>query len=105
MKLIGIVALSALMFSVTAAHAGDCSLTITRSACEGKDTEVYKPYAGKNPTTETRPKAATAEECLKEGEKSAKIVRKGLITKKSVKVEFGGKEVGVKEDTSTTCEK
>lgn len=84
---------------------GECTLKIDRTPCPGKDTEVYKPYAGKNPTEEKRPKVKTADDCLKEGEKSAKIVRKGLIAKKHVTVSFGGKEAGTKEDTSTVCEK
>lgn len=106
MKKFVLAALSVLALS-TAAQADDgvCTIVIDRTPCKGKDAEVYKPYAGKNPTTETRPKAKTAEECLKEGEKSAKIVRRGAIIKKFVKVSLGGKEIGTKEDTSDQCDK
>jgi hypothetical protein len=61
--------------------AGDCSLTIDRTACPGKEAEAKKPYDGKNPTEEKMPKAQDAEACLKAGEKAAKIVRKGTLSK------------------------
>ena len=88
----------------SALAAGDCSLSIDRTPCEGKETDARKPYSGKNPTEEKKEKAATADECLKEGEKAAKIVRKGTLAKKVVTVSFGGKEVGKKEDTQS-CKK
>lgn len=88
------------MFSATV-FAADCELTINRKACAGKETEAYKPYQGKNPTTESIAKAKTADECLKEAEKSSKIVRKGTLESKKVTATFAGKVLGEKTDTST----
>jgi hypothetical protein len=80
------------------ALASECSLSIDRTACPGKEAEAKKPYDGKNPTEEKMPKAKDAEACLKAGEKSAKIVRKGTLSKKVVKVTFDGKMLGEKSD-------
>jgi hypothetical protein len=82
--------------SLTIAHsamAGDCSLSIDRKACPGKEAEALKPYDGKNPTEEKMAKATTLEACTKEGEKASKIVRKGVLAKKTVKITFDGKMV------------
>lgn len=94
MKLFCLVAVTALLSSAAFA---DCSLTIDRKACPGKEAEAVKPYDGKNPTEE-KGKATTEEACMKEGEKAAKIVRKGVLTKKTVKISFGGKALGEKTD-------
>jgi hypothetical protein len=84
--------------------AAECVLKIDRTPCEGKEAEARKPYAGKNPTEEKRDSAKTAADCLTEGEKASKIVRKGTLAKKVVTVLFDGKEVGKKED-SASCKK
>lgn len=84
--------------------AGECVLSIDRTPCEGKETEARKPYSGKNPTEEKKEKAKTEADCVKEGEKAAKIVRKGTLSKKVVTISFDGKEVGTKED-SAACKK
>jgi hypothetical protein len=76
------------------AFAGVCSLTTTRTACPGKEAEMLKPYDGKNPTTETDAKATTEDACKAAGEKAAKIQRKGVLSKKSVKISFDGKDLG-----------
>lgn len=94
MKLFCLIALS---LTIGSAAMADCKLTIDRTACAGKEAEARKPYDGKNPTEETG-KATSEEACLKEGEKAAKIVRKGVLTKKVVKVSFGGKALGEKSD-------
>ena len=75
------------------AFAGDCSLSIDRKACPGKEAEALKPYDGKNPTEEKIAKATTLDACTKEGDKASKIVRKGVLTKKTVKITFDGKMV------------
>lgn len=80
---------STLVLSSTAF--ADCSLTITRTACPGKEAEMVKPYDGKNPTEEKDAKATTEEACKAAGDKAAKIVRKGVINKKVVKISFNGK--------------
>lgn len=93
--------LSLLILSTTLAHsalAADCSLTIDRTPCPGKEAEARKPYDGKNPTEEKVAKAATAEECTKAGEKAVKIVRKGVLAKKHATITFDGKSIGEKSD-------
>lgn len=106
MKMFAFAAFAALVFTTTAHAADGCSIQIDRTPCNDKfAAEVYKPYAGKNPTTDEKPKIKTAEECIKEGETMVKIVRKGKISKKAAKIFFGGKEVATKEDTSKECDK
>lgn len=94
MKLFCLVTVSALLS--TAAFA-DCMISVNRTACAGKEAEALKPYDGKNPTEE-KGKATDEAACLKEGEKAAKIVRKGVLAKKTVKISFGGKAIGEKTE-------
>lgn len=84
----------ALMMSLSAAaaHAGSCVMTVDRAACPGKEDAALKPYAGKNPTEESKD-VASAEECEKAAAKLAKIVRKGTLSKKAVSAKFDGKAV------------
>jgi hypothetical protein len=79
--------------------AGECTLSITRTACPGKEAEMLKPYDGKNPTEEKDAKATTEEACSKAAEKAAKIVRKGVLAKKAVMAKFDGKDLGEKAET------
>ena len=95
MKLFVLLTISLVSLS---AFAGDCVISTDRKPCAGKEAEALKPYDGKNPTEEKIAKATTAEACTKEGEKAAKIVRKGVLTKKSVKATFDGKVVLEKSD-------
>lgn len=88
MKLM-LVLVSTLVLSSTAF--ADCTLSISRTACAGKEAEMLKPYDGKNPTEEKDAKATTEEACKTAGDKAAKIVRKGVISKKVVKISFNGK--------------
>lgn len=94
MRLFCLLALSAVLSSAAFA---DCTLIIDRKACPGKEAETVKPYDGKNPTEE-KGKATTEESCMKEGEKAAKIVRKGVLAKKTVKISFNGKALGEKSE-------
>jgi hypothetical protein len=96
MKFISVMILSAILSN--AALAGDCLLTIDRTPCPGKESEARKPYDGKNPTDEKMKKATTAEACTKEGEKSSKIVRAGVLAKKHIKISFDGTEIGQKTE-------
>lgn len=96
MKLFSLVILAATL--THSALAADCSLSIDRTPCPGKEAEARKPYDGKNPTEEKVAKATTAEECTKAGEKAVKIVRKGVLAKKHAKISFDGKEIGEKSD-------
>jgi hypothetical protein len=75
----------------TSLFAGDCTLTITRTACPGKEAEMLKPYDGKNPTEQKEEKATTEDACKTAAEKASKIVRKGVLSKKAVKATFDGK--------------
>lgn len=75
------------------AFAGDCTITTSRTACAGKESEALKPYNGKNPTDESK-KMDNEEACLKWAEKSSKIIRKGTLTEKSVTAKFDGKDLG-----------
>jgi hypothetical protein len=92
------VLLIGLIVLAQSAMAGECSLSINRTACAGKEAEALKPYDGKNPTVE-KGKATDLEGCTKEGEKAAKIVRKGTLAKKVVTITFDGKAVGDKSDS------
>lgn len=84
------------------AFAGECTITIDRKACPGKEVDALKPYNGKNPTEESK-KLDTAEACEKWGEKSAKIVRKGTLSNKKVTVKFDGKDLGKTFDEKSEC--
>jgi hypothetical protein len=81
------------------AFAGDCTLQIDRKPCPGKEAEAIKPYDGKNPTEEKIAKATTSEACAKEGAKAAKIVRKGVLAQKTVKITFDGKPLEDKTES------
>lgn len=76
----------------------ECMLNIDRTPCPGKEAEAKKPYDGKNPTDEKVGKAKDEAACVAAGEKAAKIVRKGTLSKKLVKISFDGKAVGEKKD-------
>jgi hypothetical protein len=100
MKKLLFVLLTATVYSIPAARAGDgCVVTIDRTPCEGKETEARKPYSGKNPTEEKQEKAKTEADCIKAAEKLVKIVRKGTLAKKVATIKFDGKDLGTKEDT------
>lgn len=90
----------------TAAYAGECTIITTRGSCPGKETETYKPYDGKNPTTETK-KADSAADCAKLAEKSSKIIRKGTLKDKKVTAKFDGADVegGKAWTDEVTCAK
>lgn len=97
MRNLAVTALAAMILAAPIAKA-ECVLVTDRTACPGKETEAFKPYAGKNPTEE-KSKAASADLCLKDAEKASKIVRKGTLEKKVVTAKFDGKELGKKEDS------
>jgi hypothetical protein len=102
MRLLFAISFAALTFASASASA-ECVITINRTACPGKEAETFKPYGGKNPTEEKK-KAASAEACAKEAEKTSKIIRKGTLAAKSAKATFagapveGGKEWADKSD-------
>jgi len=93
------VLMSALAFLTTATMArSECVLVVDRTPCDGKMEVARKPYDGVNPTKESQEKIKTADDCMKAGEKAAKIIRKGTLSKKLVTISFDGKEIGKKQD-------
>lgn len=82
--------------------AGECAITINRTACPGKETEMLKPYNGKNPTTEKKTFTAL-DECSKFAEKSSKIVRKGTLAGKKVTGTFDGKALDKEFEDKAEC--
>ena len=97
---------TALIFSTLlmaqVAFAGDCTITTSRKACAGKESDALKPYNGKNPTDESK-KMDNEEACLKWAEKSSKIIRKGTLTEKSVTAKFDGKDLGKTFSDKAEC--
>lgn len=77
----------------SAAFAGECAISITRTACPGKETEAFKPYNGKT-TTEEKKDVADAAACIAMADKTVKIVRKGTLGKKVIKGTFAGADLG-----------
>src|SRR3954467_7863204 len=90
---------TALSIASFTAFAGECELTINRTACPNKDKEAYDPYKGINPTVEKK-SAANDKACLANAKKACKIVRTDILAKKTVAANFDGKAVG----TANNCE-
>ncbi len=84
------------------AFAGDCTISITRSACAGKETEAFKPYGGKT-TTEEKKDVADIAACSAFADKTSKIVRKGTLSKKVVKGTFAGADLGKSFEDAKDC--
>lgn len=101
MKLVkGITAL--LIFCSTTAFAGECVLTIKRTACPGKEAEAFKPYMGKVETKEKK-EAATENACGELADAASKIVRKGTLSEKHVMASFDGKDLGKAFSNKADC--
>ncbi len=96
MKLI--IATGLLILSSTT-FAGECVQKIKRDACPGKEAAAYKPYDGKVETTE-KSTVGNMDACKKAAEKSAKIVRKGTLSKKTVTYTFDGGAAATASGTS-----
>lgn len=97
MKKSFVLAAAIALFS-SASFAGECVMKIKRDACPGKESQAYKPYNGKVETEEKKTVKDEAE-CKAEAEKAAKIVRKGVLTKKTVTASYDGKDAGSASDT------
>lgn len=95
--LIGIALLGA-----TTVWAGECVIDITRDACPGKDAEAYKPYDGKK-TTQEKKKVKDEADCETFANKSAKIVRKGTLSKKTVQAAYDGKKIDKAFSDTSEC--
>jgi hypothetical protein len=88
-----------LLIAQSANAAPECTLTIDRTPCPGKEDAAKKPYAGKNPTEE-KTRAKDEASCIKDAEKAVKIIRKGTLSKKVATAKFDGKDLGSKEDSA-----
>jgi hypothetical protein len=71
------------------AWAGDCELTITRTACPGKTKEAMAPYNDVNPTIEKK-SAGSPRVCIEIAKKSCRIIRRGTLSKKDIVAKFDG---------------
>lgn len=70
-----------------------CKLTIHREACPGREIDAFAPYNGKNPTLEGVP-ASTKNDCIKQAQVNALILRKKIIKKITVTGLFEEEEIG-----------
>ncbi len=94
---LGLLALSTVFSS--ASIAGECVLKIKREACPGKESSALKPYGGKE-ETEEKNTTGSAATCKAMAEKSAKIVRKGTLAKKTISYSFDGKDSATTSDSA-----
>jgi len=90
------------LFYSQIAHAGVCELTIERIDCPGKKFEALQPFEGENPTHE-KLKLETEAICLEKAEKPAKIIRRQVLSKKTVTAKFDGKDLGKTFTDSVPC--
>lgn len=100
MKFVKVVAVAVLFASN--AYAGDCVMKIKRTACPGKATEAFKPYNGKEETEEKK-SVKDLKACEAETEKASKIVRKGVLSQKTTKATFDGKDIGKSFTGKSEC--
>lgn len=92
-----VIATAIALFS-SASYAGECVVKVKREACPGKESQAYKPYNGKIETEEKKTVKDQAA-CKAEAEKAAKIVRKGVLTKKTATASYDGKAAGSASDS------
>jgi hypothetical protein len=74
------------------AFGAECTFSVKRYACPGKDKEAFKPYGGKQETQETK-KVGSLDACKAAAESNCPIVRKGTLLKKEVKAKFNGTDI------------
>lgn len=86
----------------SSAWAGECKISVTRTACPGKEVESYKKCDGKASCDEVK-KTATAESCAKAALAACENVgdRQKITKSKEIKAEFDGKPV---ENGKNFCE-
>lgn len=84
-------------FVSMSSFAGDCLVTVNRTACPGKETDALKPYNGKNPT-EIKKHAKDEAACAEMAVKEAKIIRRKTLAEKRVTATFEGREVAPASD-------
>lgn len=93
----------AMMIMAPASFAGDCALSVQRTACPGKEAETLRPYEGKNPTTEKYSTADVAG-CEKKADRASKIIRKGTLAQKTVTGKFDGKYLSKSFTDNADCQ-
>ncbi|MGK5085252.1 hypothetical protein WDW37_18340 [Bdellovibrionota bacterium FG-1] len=81
----------ALLFQAHA-YAGECTLSVTRDACPGQDSESLSKCDGKKSCDESK-KTGSAEACAKEAIKACQNKRTNVTKSKIVIAKFGGQPV------------
>ena len=87
-----VIALSTLLCA-TPSRAGDCSISITRSACPGMEQESYKKCNGKQSCEELK-ETSSAEACGNEALKACENTRLDVTKSKVITASFDGEPVG-----------
>lgn len=67
-----------------------CIVEVERKSCPGMEDKSFNPYNGKAITAESFQVPDEAE-CLKQAESLARIVRKGTLQEKRVRIKFKGR--------------
>ncbi len=88
----GILAVVAGMVLSASAYAGVCELTVTRTACAGKEADSYKKCDGKA-SCAVKKKADNEAACVKAAEEECVNSRTEITKSKTVSAKFDGKEV------------
>ncbi len=78
--------------AATTAIAGDCVISVTRTACPGKEAESYKKCDGKQSCEELK-ETASAEACAKEALKACDNARVEITKSKVITASFDGASV------------
>ncbi len=78
----------------SSAFAGECKMSVTRTACAGKEVESYKKCAGKASCEEVK-KVGSAEACAKEALKACENMgdRQKITKSKVITATFAGQPV------------
>ena len=87
-----VVAAALLCLALGAAHAGDCVLKITRTACPTKEKDSFSKCDGKASCSETVP-AATASQCVIKAKASCANKRYDVTKYKKITAEYDGTAV------------
>lgn len=93
----------AVALSAGSAYAGDCKLSITRTACAGKEAESYKKCNGAKSCDQVK-KADSVEACAKEAVKACDNIgdRQKVTKSKVITASFDGKSVQDGKDFCAT---
>ena len=92
----------ALVFSGSLVSAKECKITVLRTPCPGRELEALKPYEGRSETEEITDVSGESA-CWSLAEKSAQIIRKGVLSFKKVSVSFDGKPAPRSYESQSDC--